>query len=67
MVGQGLTSESDTLYPWFQALNSFASTDKCDSMVKLQAEIFTSTGRDFDTAFSNSLIIHKENTKETNV
>ena len=49
MVGQGLTSESDTVYPWFQALNFFPSTDKCDSMVKLQAEIFTSTGRDFDT------------------
>ena len=33
MVGQGLTSESDTVYPWFQALNFFPSTDKCDSMV----------------------------------
>ena len=28
---------------------SFPSTDKCDSMVKLSAELFISTGRGFNT------------------
>ena len=28
---------------------SFALTDKCDSMVKLSAELITLTGKNFDT------------------
>ena len=42
--------KSDTHYknPWSHA-KLFLSPDKCDSMVKLSAELLTLTGRDFGT------------------
>ena len=48
LISQGLTSKSNTHFESIVQSFSFPSTDKCDYMVKLPAELFTSKGRDFD-------------------
>ena len=44
-----LTIKSDTHFESMVSSFSFASTEKCDSVVELLAESSTSGGRDFDT------------------
>ena len=44
MVSPGLASERDTHFKSMAPSFSLATTDKCFSMVKLSAELFTSTG-----------------------
>lgn len=48
--GAGLASKIDTLFESTVPSFSFASTDKCDAIVKLSAESFTSMVKDFDTS-----------------
>jgi len=48
--GARLASKIDTLLESTVPSFSFASTDKCDAIVKLSAESFTSMVKDFDTS-----------------
>ena len=48
--GAGLASKMDTLFESTVPSFSSTSTDKCDAIVKLSAESFTSTVKDFDTS-----------------